>query len=206
MNPPPQNTELLGSIIHDIWASGTPAQALGKFVCLQLGSEHPYLTHEAFGLVLSNLALANAGRQQLGKFALLQMQGSALSSQEAVQNEPPNSPIQPIAIKTVVADLLKNEFKIRTTKPSRTTKKVRVIIDGRDTSLSINKDIVDSYISIFGAKSLSKLANSVCSINDATGIPRSTRVQREIEKALAEHNQKSVTQVMGLTVYQGGRG
>jgi hypothetical protein len=203
--------DALGKIIKDICAAGTAPDAVGRFACLQLGrTKHPNLSNVSFGSVLSNLVQSQASSHSIGQFVFLQFEVETVSvaSKSTPQPTPVEAPDASLSARDVI-QLLDARLAVfassKRVKGQRDTKKLKLTINGKETSVVVSERTVHTFTQAFGTKRLRQLLNEIGANPSPAGVSRSYRVQQQMEQLIALYqDQEAATYPNGLKLIQGG--
>ena len=192
MEPVDQLEALLGALLRDAWIAGAPNLVLGQFACIQLGQPVEGAVNE-LGASIANLLRAEADTAVVGRFAALRIKGSA--AQPIVDQIDTSKPaIEHSAVASMVRQVLGDMGVVRKS-PARQTVPVKLHIDGRQTSVSIDKTLVEEFKSAFEGRALGQLAKLVGSQPVPEGQTRSYQVEKAMRAKLAEREQMSTNVV-----------
>lgn len=165
------STDQLGKIFIDIYRAGGSPSVLGRFATAHFGVEHPFLQENAFGEVIRALLASTDQPAVIGEFVCLQMLRARNDFQcvdlSAAHVEEPQA-----------REVTSSGIAVRSK-----TMPLKIKINGRMTSVSVDRAGHDLYVSRYGIAGRSALLSRIAKMRLPPGATRSFLANREIQRA-----------------------
>lgn len=182
----------LGATVRLAWLSGADARTLGSFSGLRAAGLSLDAQAVHLGAELTDLLKAGADSNVVGKFTRLRL---ATWSESPIREAAPVLPVPTAASMPAFApeviESLVDQLAQRIRQPSRKRTQLRISVDRRPTSVTIDPEVLATFIATFGRSEVSKAAKAATRVPPAPGQSRSYQVEQALRNALARNDRQT---------------
>jgi hypothetical protein len=176
----------LGSAVRLAWLSGADSKTLGNFAGLRDGSREINLDGALLGSELVDLLMAGAESSVVGKFTRLRLnqKGERSTPVKTVEQPQAAGATEPTIGPALIESLI-DQISQRIKQPIRKREQLRISVDRRPTSVTIDPEVLNAFVAKFGKSEVSKLAKVATKNPPPPGQSRSYQVEAALINALA---------------------